>query len=260
MATVAAGAVLGGAVAAAPAWAEPVGYRRIGRPGWPIRLRTGIGTVDGRPVNVHGSGRSFRFDPVFHATCDDWATYVHAMWTTYGSPTNRLEWIGCSHVYRPYPAGSNHTTGNALDLTAMHFRGGDYIDCRFSHHPWAPAVHQRRYAGLAWTGRRFFPELGVAGTGPSHAWHIHMGRWVDGAASILLRRSSWDTWLVQRTCRVLMRANLALDGVWGARTERLFRALLDRLGLADADPFRDESHFATLAHRVVAHCFAGRPA
>lgn len=259
--TVAAATAVGGTVGVKPAQAALASYSRIGRSTtWPLRRRTGIGTVNGRAINLHNSGQSFQFDTTFKTMCDTWVTYFNAQWTTFTSSTVKLAWIGCSHVFRDFPATSNHRTGNAMDLTAMYFNNGGYIDCNYSHRSFAPHTHQSWYIGLAWTGRRFFPELGIVGTGTSHAWHIHMGRFVGGSSSVLLRRNgSWDAHLVQRACRVLMQVNIAVDGNWGSQTDHYFQILLSRLGLSGTNPFGNQTHFAQLVYGISARALAGNP-
>jgi len=234
-------------------------YSIIGtNPGWPMRYRTSYQTSGGRTIGLHSTApnQTFLFDPYFHSTCDSWANYFHSMSVQHFSSTIRLAWVGTAGVggYKP---GSNHHTGNAFDLTAMYYNNGGYIDCYFSHQSYAPVTHQRWYIGLAWSGRRFFPELGIVGTGGGHDNHIHLGRYKNNSSSILLSRTTWDTWLVQRTCKVMMLANIALDGQWGSQTESHYRTLMGRLGLSGYDPFTNASHLRTMADRIVARGLAG---
>jgi hypothetical protein len=221
------------------------------------------GTVGGRTIGLHRSySQSFPFDPVFHSTCDAWANYFDLMSVRHFSSTIRLAWVGTGGVGGPRPDNpdSNHVTGNAIDLTAMYYTNGGYIDCYFSHQSHASVTHQRWYVGLAWSGRRYFPELGIVGTGANHVNHIHLGRYKNGSGSILLSRTSWDTWLVQRTCKVMLLANITQDGVWGSQTESYFRTLMSRLGLSGYNPFGDAAHLRLLADRIVARGLAGTTA
>lgn len=142
----------------------------------------------------------------------------------------------------------------------MYWSNGGYVDNYFSHQSGAGWAHNRWYVALAWAGRRYFPELGIVGTGGGHENHIHMGRWKNGSASILLSRTSWDTWLVQYTCKVMTGSTLTLDGQWGTQTQTAFNTLLSRLGLTGYNPFVYASNLYAIADRLVARAIAGHAA
>lgn len=248
-----------GAGTAAAGIAAISSYSSIGtNPRLPMRRRTSWQTVGGRTIGYHSpaAGQSFGFDTTFHSMCDSWVNYTSTMWGRFSGTGTRPAWVGTAGVYVNKPG--NHGTGNAFDLTALYFANGGYIDCYYSHQWSAPANHQRWYLGLAWCGRRFFPELGIVGTGGGHDNHIHLGRYKNGSASLLFSKTAWDTWLMQRTCRVLMQVNIALDGRWGSQTESYYRTLMSRLGLGGYNPFGNMSHFASMVYAIAARGMASR--
>jgi hypothetical protein len=244
----------GGLAPAGAAEINLTSFNRIGS--WQMRYRTGYHVVGGRQIGLHRTtaNQAFLFDPTFHTMCDSWTSYYNTMSLRHFSSTARIAWFGTAGVYVNKPG--NHGTGNAFDLTAVYFSNGGYIDCLYSYQ--GVVAHRRWYIGLAWTARRFFPELGIVGSDASHANHVHLGRFKNGSSSVLLTRGPWDTWLVQRTCQVLMQVNIAIDGQWGTQTENFYRTLMSRLGLGGYNPFGNVTHLRTMADRIVAAGLAGR--
>lgn len=254
--------LLGGAgasvVAAAPAMANvqfsSIGY---GYPA-PTRRRTGYNGL----LGTHPSVSSFSYNNDFFVICAYWAD-------TYGSVLRYMtsggvgtSWFGCIGVGGSKP-GSNHDKGNAFDCTAVYHTDGGYVDCNYSHRADAGVVNNRRYAALAWSGRKHMPEVGIVGSDPSHGNHIHFGRYKNGSPSLLLSRPSnrktWDAWLMQYSLKAFMGVPIAVDGRWGSQTTGYYNQLMARLGMSGRDPFGSTAHLQDLAHMLTAKGVVGLP-
>ncbi len=235
-------------------------YSRIGTGGYavPTTLRTGFAPYGGGSIGTHSGERAFAYDDWFHLICDSWIETYHSIlrWQTAG--TVGLWFVGCAGVTVNKP-GSNHQTGNAFDLTAVYHSDGGFVDCNYSHHGYAGAVANRQYAALAWSGRKHLPEVGIVGTGAVHANHVHLGRFKNGSASLLLSHwgRSWDAWLVQYTCKAFLGVPIALDGDWGNQTEGYYLELMRRLGLGGRNPFGSVADLQQLAHLLTAYGVVG---
>lgn len=151
-------------------------------------MRTGFTAYGAGSIGVHTGERAFAYDDWFHVVCDQWLESYHSIlrWQTAG--TVGVAWVGCVGVTVNKP-GSNHQTGNAFDLSAIHHTDGSFADGNYSHRGHAGVVHNRRYAAMAWSGRKHMPEVGIVGTGAGHDNHVHLGRFKNGSASLLL--SGW---------------------------------------------------------------------
>jgi hypothetical protein len=248
-------AVLGVANATpANAHGELILRSQVGASGYvnPTRYRTAYTAYGQGSIGVHPSVTSFYYNPTFYNICGNWvATYESVMlWQTGGNTS--VSWIGCAGVHVDNGA-SNHTYGNAFDLTHVRQSNGGWVDCNYSHRSYAGVGNNRRYAGLAWSMRKHMPEVGIVGSDSSHANHIHGGRYKNGSASLLLTKGEWDTWLMQYACKAFMGVPIALDGIWGPQTQGYYNELKRRLGISSYDPFTNVSHLQSMAHMLVAH-------
>ena len=250
-------ALLGGAgasvVLAAPAMAS-VASSRIGY-GYsvPTRYRSGW---NGQ-LGSHPQVTSFTYNNDFFVICAYWAD-------TYGSVLRYMtsggvgsSWFGCVGVTGNKPG--NHGTGNAFDCSAVYHTDGSFVDCNYSHTAGAGVVNNRRYAALAWSGRKYMPEVGVVGTEPSHSNHIHFGRYKNGSGSLLLSKTAWDAWLMQYSLKAFMGVPIALDGQWGSQTTGYYNQLMTRLGMSGRNPFGSTADLQDLAHMLTAKGVAGLP-
>jgi len=251
--TAALGAGLGGT-------AHAGSYSRIGNGGYsvPTTLRTGFTPYGGGSIGTHTGERAFSYDDWFHVICNSWIdTYSSILrWQTGGAVG--VWFVGCIGVggYKP---GSNHNTGNAFDLSAIYHLDGNFVDANYSHYSYAGVVNNRKYAAMAWSGRKHMPEIGIVGSDASHSNHIHLGRYKNGSDSLLLSHygTSWDAHLVQYTCKAFMGVPIALDGNWGSQTETYFQQLLSRLGMAGRNPFGSTADLQNLAHTLTAYGVIG---
>lgn len=235
-------------------------YSRIGTGGYavPTTLRTGFRAYGAGSIGTHTGERAFGYDDWFHLLCDQWLESYHSIlrWQTAG--TVGVASVGCVGVTVNKP-GSNHQTGNAFDLSAIQHTDGGFVDANYSHRGHAGAVHNRWYAAMAWSGRKHLPEVGIVGTGAAHDNHVHLGRFKNGSASLLLSHwgRSWDAWLVQYSCRAFMGAPIAVDGNWGNQTEGWFRELLRRLGRGGSNPHGSVADLQDVAHTLTAYGVVG---
>lgn len=235
------------------------GYSRLGNGGYqvPTTLRTGFAPYGAGSVGTHTGEHAFSYDDWFHVLCDSWIDTYNSvlLWQTAGAV--RVWFVGSAGVYVPKPG--NHGSGNAIDVTAVYHSDGSFADNNYSHLAHAGVAHNRRYAALAWSGRKHLPEVGIVGTEASHANHVHLGRYKNGSSSLLLTRSSWDAWLVQYTCWALLGVPIARDGRWGSQTESYYRTLMSRLGMGGRDPFGSTADLQDLAHTLTAYGVIGQP-
>jgi hypothetical protein len=220
----------------------------------PTHLRTGY---DGNGVGVHGGETPFTYDDGFYVTCAEWAdTYGSVLaYMTAGAVTSA--WFGCIGVTVSKPG--NHGAGKAFDCSASYHTDGGFVDCNTAHLPGAGVVANRNYAGLAWSGRKHMPEVGIVGTDSSHSNHIHFGAVKNGSTAVQLDTGPWDAWLVQYSCQAFMGVPIAVDGQWGAQTQGYFDELLGRLGMAGRNPFASATDLQDLAHTLTAKGLVGQP-
>lgn len=218
----------------------------------PTRYRSGWNGS----LGSHPSVTSFTYNDTFYTICAQWAdTYGSVLkYMTAGAVTS--SWFGCVGVTVNKPG--NHGTGNAFDCSAVYHTNGSYVDCNYSHTSGAGVVNNRKYAGLAWSGRKHMPEVGIVGTESSHSNHIHFGRYKNGSSSLLLTTGSWDAWLVQYSCKAFMGVSIALDGQWGSQTTGHFNELKRRLGMSARNPFGSTTDLQDLAHTLTARGVAGQ--
>lgn len=232
-------------------------YSRVGNGGYevPTTYRTGMSPYGAGSIGTHTGERAFSYDEWFHVICNSWMDSYHSIlrWQTAGAVG--VWFVGSAGVHVPKPG--NHGTGNAFDVTAIYHTDGNFVDNNYSHHGHAGIGHNRRYAALAWSGRKHMPEVGIVGTGSAHANHVHLGRYKNGSDSLLLSRTTWDAYLVQYTCSVFMGVPIARDGNWGSQTESYFQQLMSRLGLGGRNPFGSVADLQSLAHTLTAYGVVG---
>ena len=236
--------------------AQAASYSRIGTGDYsvPTTYRTGFTPYGGGSIGTHTGEFAFPYDDWFHVICDSWIdTYTSILrWQTAGAVG--VWFVGSVGVGGSKP-GSNHDSGNAIDVSAIYHTDGNFVDNNYSHRSYAGVADNRKYAALAWSGRKHMPETGIVGSDSSHSNHIHFGRYKNGSASLLLSHygSSWDAHLVQYTCKAFMGSPIALDGNWGNQTETYYRQLMSRLGMAGRSPFGSTTDLQDLAHTLTAY-------
>jgi hypothetical protein len=233
---------------------------RLGNGGYrvPTTRRTGYTPYGAGHIGTHTGEVNWTYNDGFYPICNAWIDSYHSIlrWQTGGAVG--IWFVGLITVTGG-SGSSNHVAGNAVDITAIYHTDGNFADCNYSHFGHAGAVHNRRYAALAWSARKHMPEVGIVGTESSHSNHVHAGRYKNGSASLLLSHfgRSWDAWLVQYTCKVFMGAPIALDGNWGNQTETYYLELMRRLGYAGRNPFGSTAHLQDLAHTITAYGVIG---
>lgn len=242
-----------GGVAAAPALAD-VRYSSIGY-GYsrPTRYRT---AYNGQ-LGVHPKVTAFTYNNDFFVTCANWADTYGGVLKFMTSGRVDSSWFGCAGVGGGTNPNSNHYRGNAFDCTAVYHTDGGYVDCNYSHTAGAGVVNNRKYAALAWSGRKYMPEVGIVGSEPRHSNHIHFGRYKNGSGSLLLTRTAWDARLVQYTCKAFMGVPIAVDGQWGSQTTGYYNQLMSRMGMSGRNPFGSTAHLQDLAHMITARGVVG---
>lgn len=222
----------------------------------PTTRRTGYNGL----IGTHTGQTYWTYDEGFYLICLNWIDTYHSILQYVTAGSVKAWFVGYITVLATDDSSSNHYRGNAVDITALYHLNGDFVDCNYSHRQEAGIRHNRRYAGLGWSARKHMPEVGIVGSDSSHSNHIHAGRFnppPNGSSSLVLRRSPWDAWLMQYTCKVFMGVPIALDGDWGNQTEWYYTDLMNRLGLNPAAPFNNTRALQDLAHTLTARGLVG---
>jgi hypothetical protein len=250
----AAGAAMLGGATAIPGRAHGrlISRSSVGASGYvnATRRRTAYQAFRRGQIGTHPALSSFSYNPTFYRICGSWVATFESVLLWQSAGRISVSWIGCAGVHAD--TSTNHSNGNAFDLTHVRYSTGGFIDCNWSHYGHAGIGNNRRYAGLAWSMRKHMPEVGIVGSEPRHANHIHGGRIKNGSGSLLLSKTEWDAWLMQYTCKAFMGVPIVLDGDWGPQTDRYFNELKRRLGIRSYNPFGNVSHLQSMAHILVA--------
>lgn len=224
----------------------------LGDPSWELRGRTAAPRAGA--VTPLGNAHSLTFNRTFWNQLDAWArnmnhwTAVHA-----GRRITAFGEVGSMACHRPTAA---HNRARGLDLCQIRFTDGSWIDMNASHA--MNGTHQRRYLAVAANLRRYFGTVLTRHYNSAHRDHIH----VDDLTAVAPLRTDkrTDTTLVQSAANLLAGAGLAVDGVWGSRTEAAYRRLLDAFGMACTDPKRSVHHAQVFLSVVTSTAMADRAA
>jgi hypothetical protein len=135
----------------------------------------------------------------------------------------RLRWIGTAGAYVNKPG--YHGLGRAFDLDIVQWR---HAACRplRGHHAGSRLAHRRRYIAVDALARRWFKYVLDAWYNAAHRDHLHLD---DGGGALVFNpgyRS--DTVFIQRAANVMIGANLAIDGIYGPRTDAAFHRMKRR--------------------------------
>lgn len=244
-----AGIMLAGA-SAAPASAAIITRNYLHTPSWEMRQITNPASpqFNGYGMHIHNAySTAFRFEQAFWDRCSLFAQHLDSLILQVGHP--RVDWFGAKYTYRPYGNNNDHPTSVAMDMSAIYFTGGDFVDMHISWRSAAGLRHQRKYTAIAAVLRTLMPEvLTHAHTG--HIDHIHFDIDYPNSGPGLVRGSQKDTLIMQLSCNHFNGAGLALDGQWGSRTEAANVALRSRMGLSNVDPTRSYLEMANFLQSV----------
>ena len=223
---------------------------------WPLRGRIAAPAPGQR--TAFGGTHALTFNRRFAEQLDRWAISTDHWLHTYpsGSGAKAIAWfgeVGSMACHRPTAA---HNRARGLDLCQIRFTDGGLIDMNSSHGASGP--QQRRYLAVSANLRRYFGTVLTCHYNAAHRDHIH----VDDLTAVAPIRTDkrTDTTLVQSAANLLNGERLAIDGVWGPRTEAAYRRLLRDFALECTDPKRSHRHALIFLSYIVRTGFANAPA
>ena len=250
---VAAGAVVLGAAgtagtaAASDSEAFPAGLVPMGA------TEKSFSAIDGVPIYYDRNGYlqayTFRCTFGFYDRLVSWKRRLAALSGGYGG----LSYFASAGTYVNKPGA--HGLGRAIDIDQVVWAGAA---CRPINREYASGTLavRRRYLAVDAVTRGTFRYVLDGWYDAAHQDHIHAD---DTALPTVCRTSSRsDTVFVQATCNNFTGTALAVDGVWGSRTEAAFDTATARLGVT-GDPHSSSTAWITWTERAAARGFANQP-
>jgi hypothetical protein len=218
--------------------------RALGRVEWEFRYRVAL-PPPRAASRFHPGVHHLTFNRPFFSQLDAWARNLDDRLRGAGMPG--VAWwgeVGSMACHRPTAA---HNRARGFDLSAVVLTNGSRIDANAAHA--GSRTAQRRYLGLTASLRRYFSTVLTTHYNAAHRDHLH----IDDLRRLAPIRSDLrsDTALVQSAANLLGGDSLAVDGIWGSRTQDAYDRLLDGFGLACLDP-RSEVADALLLLDLVA--------
>ena len=232
----------------------------LGKGSMELRPRTGY-TSSG--TGIHGGVKSLAFNSTFWNQCSSWASNTnHYTVYYYDKESQRIDWFGQVGTLRSCGSGSCswHWQARAFDLTRVQFHSGGYSDMNWSWRGARSIGHRRRYLGVVANLRRHFGTVLSAWYNSAHHNHIHF----DNGTKVGPIKKNWksDTTLIQASCRYLNNESLAIDGVWGSKTDAAYHRLLQKFCMdgGNYSPRYNTSDALLLLEFIVKCAFANKPA
>jgi hypothetical protein len=147
-----------------------------------------------------------------------------------------------------------HGVGTAMDLDRVKWSDGTFSSPYYQHHRHESQTIRRRYYGVEASLRRYFRYV-LNGSYPNHHDHIHAD--LAGMPTVVRRSSRSDTLFVQAALNNFNGSKLAVDGVWGSRTNAAFSDASAKLPVSGS-PFSSQAAWGEWLWEVVKHGFADR--
>ncbi|MBW1599717.1 extensin family protein [Streptomyces sp. JJ38] len=145
-----------------------------------------------------------------------------------------------------------HGAGTAMDLDHVRWAGGRRCSPLDRHHSSSNRTLRRRYLAVDATCRRRFRYVLDGWYNSAHADHIHAD--FGGLPTLCQKGSSSDTKFVQAMCNNFMGSGLAVDGIWGPKTNGAFSTAKNRLNIS-GNPHTELDAWRTMLARVARHGF-----
>lgn len=226
--------------------------RALGEVAWEFRYRVGL-PARGVASGFHPGRHHLTFNRSFFSQLDAWARNLDDRLRAAGQPG--VAWwgeVGSMACHRPTAA---HNRARGFDLCAVGLTDGSRIDANTAHG--GGGRDQRRYLGLTASLRRYFSTVLTTHYNAAHRDHLH----IDDLNRLAPIRSDLrsDTALVQSAANLLAGDRLAVDGIWGARTQEAYERLLDGFGLTCLDPRREVADAIVLLDLVARTALADLP-
>ena len=226
--------------------------RALGRVEWEFRYRVAL-PAPGAASRFHPGVHHLTFNRPFYSQLDAWARNLDERLRGAGMPG--VGWwgeVGSMACHRPTAA---HNRARGFDLCAVGLTDGSRLDANAAHA--GSRTAQRRYLGLTASLRRYFSTVLTTHYNAAHRDHLH----IDDLRRLAPIRSDLrsDTALVQSAANLLAGDRLAVDGIWGARTQAAYDRLLDGFGLTCLDPRREVADALVLLDLVARTALADVP-
>ncbi len=195
--------------------------------------------------------RTFMASAAFHDRLIGWVRDLKSLAQRHGGLTemNRIISAG-AYVNKP----GQHGRGQAFDLDQVRWSNGAVTPYHQEHRSSDLRV-RRRYLALDAVCRRHFRYVLDGGFNTAHADHLHFD--FGGGQIRCDKASKSDTVFVQMICNAGLGSGLAIDGVWGARTQSAFAEASSRLGVG-GDPHQVTRDWQLWLGRAAAASFANR--
>ena len=195
---------------------NPISMSWVGYSSFDIRMRTDFVNGYGTKWGVHEPvARRWEFDSGFHTTVGDIMKYINTVSLNYA--TKAIDWIGSAGVGGGCDNKPYHSTGRAIDITALRFTDGVGVDTRGS---WEvmDTYNNRLYAALIAACRIYAGPSGVLSAGyPDHGDHVHVDNWHGGGP--LKTSEGGDRVLLRRINRVFGGSSIVVDNAAWTRAD-----------------------------------------
>ncbi|MCM2578736.1 extensin family protein [Streptomyces meridianus] len=145
-----------------------------------------------------------------------------------------------------------HGAGTAMDLDLVRWNGGRQSSPLDGHHSASDKTLRRRYLAVDATCRRRFRYVLDGWYNSDHHDHIHAD--FGGLPTLCQKGSSSDTKFVQAMCNNFMGSGLAVDGIWGSKTQSAFTQAKNKLSI-EGDPHTNLDSWRNMLARIARHGF-----
>ncbi|GLZ33813.1 hypothetical protein Lesp02_60010 [Lentzea sp. NBRC 105346] len=251
---------LAGLAAVAPgiAAADPIGHGPISEPAAADVSAAALITfqkIDGTPVYYWRSNRgnttlrNWQCTQEFYNALVAWIRDLRSLSSGYGS----ISYLVSAGFYVDKPG--QHGAGTAMDLDHVRWSSGTTISPLDQQHASTNAQIRKRYLATEAVCRRRFRYVLDGWYNADHHDHIHSD--FGGMPVRVLKDSESDTKFVQAMCNNFRNAGLAIDGVWGTRTESAFNAAKSALGVT-GDPHTSSSVWQGMLSKIAQKGFANQ--
>jgi hypothetical protein len=198
---------------------------------------------------VHGGTHSERFNSTFHAQIG-YAIGCLQYFSRRNGP-GAVSWVG--DVGAQVCKRGCHSTGRALDVTAIRFDDGTIVDANVNWRS-SQSLRNRRLYLAAWAAfRRDCTTVLTYTYNAAHYNHFHVDIDDDTTPPPIRDYAKTDTTFVQTACNLLDSAGLAVDGIWGRKTSAAYSSLLDAFKMSCKNPKGNYWHMREFVQLICVH-------
>lgn len=211
--------------------------------------------IDGTPVYYWRSSRgdttlrNWQATQEFYDSLVLWIRDLRSLSSAYGSITYLVS--AGFYVNKP----GEHGAGTAMDLDHVRWSGGQVCSPLDHDHASGTLATRRRYLAVDAVCRRRFRYVLDGWYNADHADHIHSD--FGGLPVRCVTGSESDTKFVQSLCNNFMSSGLAVDGIWGPKTDSAFATAKSRLGTT-GDPHTSSAAWQSFLSAAARKGFANQ--